>query len=76
MTAEAASPMPRPMDAGDLLRLADDLVAAGAPGAAVMVVDERGPQQAASGVADLAAGRPMQPDLRFRFVKQIEVRWR
>jgi D-alanyl-D-alanine carboxypeptidase len=46
--------------------LLDGLVAAGAPGAAVWVQDERGNSQAASGVADLDSGRPMGPELHFR----------
>jgi D-alanyl-D-alanine carboxypeptidase len=47
-------------------RLATDLVAAGAPGAVVMVSDGRRVTQAAAGLADITTRRPMQPDLRFR----------
>ena len=46
--------------------LLDQLVAAGAPGAAGWVEDERGSRRAASGLADLEGGRPMVPGLRFR----------
>jgi D-alanyl-D-alanine carboxypeptidase len=46
--------------------LLDRLVAAGAPGAAGWVEDERGSRRAASGLADLEARRPMLPGLRFR----------
>ena len=53
-----------PMD--EVQRLLDQLVAAGAPGAAGWVVDERGGLGAASGLADLETGRPMAPGLRFR----------
>ena len=42
----------------EVQRLLDQLVAAGAPGAAAWIHDEHGSVQAASGVADLrAAGR-------------------
>jgi D-alanyl-D-alanine carboxypeptidase len=47
-------------------RLLDQLVAAGAPGAAAWIHDEHGSVQAASGVADLQAPRPMRPGLHFR----------
>jgi D-alanyl-D-alanine carboxypeptidase len=50
----------------DVQRAADQLVHAGAPGAAARVDDESGVRQAASGVADLRTGQPMQPDLHFR----------
>ena len=50
----------------ELQRLLDQLVAAGAPGAAGRVQDDNGAQQAASGVADLRTGRPMRPALHFR----------
>ena len=46
--------------------LLDGLVAAGAPGAAAWVQDEDGSLQAASGVADISTGRPMEARLRFR----------
>jgi len=39
-------------------RLLDQLVTAGAPGAAAWIHDERGSVQSASGVADLQAHRP------------------
>ena len=39
---------------------------AGAPGAAAWVQDEDGSLQAASGVADISTGRPMEARLRFR----------
>ncbi len=50
----------------EVQRLLDQLVAAGAPGAAAWIHDEHGRVQAASGVADLRARRPMQPGLHFR----------
>jgi D-alanyl-D-alanine carboxypeptidase len=49
-----------------LQRLVDRLVAAGAPGAAGLAADETGTRQVAGGLADLGAGRPMRPGLRFR----------
>lgn len=49
-----------------LAALADRLVAAGAPGAAVVVLDADGIDEAASGVADRESGRSMQPFLHFR----------
>jgi len=49
-----------------LQRLLDELVAAGAPGAAAWVQDEDGSLQAAGGVADISTGRPMEARLRFR----------
>ena len=53
-------------DPGELLQLVTELVAAGAPGAAARIEDERGVEQVASGVADLRTGRAMQPHLHFR----------
>jgi D-alanyl-D-alanine carboxypeptidase len=53
-------------DLGELLQLVTELVAAGAPGAAARIEDERGVEQVASGVADLRTGRAMQPGLHFR----------
>jgi D-alanyl-D-alanine carboxypeptidase len=53
-------------DPGELRRLLDRIVAAGAPGAAAWVQDEHGVQQAASGVANLRSGQPMRPGLHFR----------
>ncbi|HVG65857.1 MAG TPA: serine hydrolase domain-containing protein [Actinomycetota bacterium] len=50
----------------EVQRLLDQLVAAGAPGAAGWVEDEQGGLGAASGLADLETGRPMVPGLRFR----------
>jgi hypothetical protein len=50
----------------EVQRLLDQLVAAGAPGAAAWIHDEHGGVQAASGLADLRAGRPMRPGLHFR----------
>jgi D-alanyl-D-alanine carboxypeptidase len=64
--ATTAGPAPPRIDPGELQRLLDHIVAAGAPGAAAWVRDERGVQQAASGVADLRTGRPMRPGLHFR----------
>ncbi len=54
------------IEPGELRRLLDQVVAAGAPGAAAQVRDEHGVTQAASGVADLRSGRPMQPGLHYR----------
>jgi D-alanyl-D-alanine carboxypeptidase len=62
----SAAPTPQRIDAGELQRLLDDLVAAGAPGAAARVENEAGVLKAASGVADLRTGRPMRPELHFR----------
>jgi D-alanyl-D-alanine carboxypeptidase len=50
----------------EVQRLLDQLVVAGAPGAAGWVEDERGKLRAASGLADLETGLPMEPGLRFR----------
>ena len=50
----------------DVQGAADRLVQAGAPGATARVDDGSQVRQAASGVADLRTGRPMQPDLHFR----------
>jgi D-alanyl-D-alanine carboxypeptidase len=61
----AAAPGYR-VDRGELRRLLDQIVAAGAPGAAARVVDERGVTQAGSGVADQRTGRPMRPGLHYR----------
>ena len=55
-----------PIDRGELAELTRALVSAGAPGAAVRTEDEQGVQRAASGVADLRTGRPMEPHLGFR----------
>jgi D-alanyl-D-alanine carboxypeptidase len=62
----AVVPAPQRIDPGELRRLLDQIVAAGAPGAAALVRDEHGVQQAASGLADLRTGRPMRPKLNYR----------
>jgi D-alanyl-D-alanine carboxypeptidase len=54
------------IDPGELQRLLDQIVAAGAPGAAARVRDGHGVTQAASGLADLRTGRPMRPGLTYR----------
>jgi D-alanyl-D-alanine carboxypeptidase len=51
---------------GELRRLLDPVVAAGAPGAAARVRDDHRVTQAASGVADLRTGRRMRPGLHYR----------
>jgi D-alanyl-D-alanine carboxypeptidase len=51
---------------GELRRLLDQLVAAGAPGAAALVREDHAVKQAASGVADLRSGRRMRPGLNYR----------
>lgn len=51
---------------GELERGVDALVAAGAPGAVVVVRDRDVITRAAGGFADLQSGRPMRADLRFR----------
>jgi D-alanyl-D-alanine carboxypeptidase len=51
---------------GELRRLLDPVVAAGAPGAAARVRDEHAVTQAARGVADLRSGRRMRPGLNYR----------
>src|SRR5262249_31062160 len=50
----------------DLQRLLDRLVAAGAPGAAGWVQNERGSRGAASGLATRRTRQPMRPGLHFR----------
>jgi len=50
----------------ELQRLLDRLVAAGAPGAAGWVRNERGSLGAASGLANRQTRQPMRPELRFR----------
>src|SRR5262245_65420637 len=50
----------------ELQRLLDRLVAAGAPGAAGWVRNERGSRGAASGLADRRTRQPMRPELHFR----------
>ncbi len=61
-TGTAASRIGR----AELRQLLDLIVAAGAPGAAARIVDERGVTQAASGVADQQTGRRMRPGLHYR----------
>jgi D-alanyl-D-alanine carboxypeptidase len=61
-----AAPTAQRINPGELRRLLDQIVAAGAPGAAARVRDEQGVTQAASGVADLRTGRPMRPWLHYR----------
>ena len=50
----------------ELQQLLDRLVAAGAPGAAGWVRNERGSHGAASGLANRRTRQPMRPELRFR----------
>jgi D-alanyl-D-alanine carboxypeptidase len=59
-------PAPHRIDPGELEGLLDQIVAAGAPGAAALVRDGHGVQQAASGLADLRTRRPMRPGLNYR----------
>jgi D-alanyl-D-alanine carboxypeptidase len=59
-------PAPQRIDPGELEGLLDQVVAAGAPGAAALVRDGHGVRQAASGLADLRTGRPMRPGLNYR----------
>jgi D-alanyl-D-alanine carboxypeptidase len=62
----AVAPAPQRIDPGELRRLLDQIVAAGAPGAAALVRDGHGVQRAASGLADLRTRRPMRPGLNYR----------
>ena len=62
----SAAPASQRIDPGELQQLVEEIVAAGAPGAAAWVRDQRGVQRAASGVADLRTGRPMRADLHYR----------
>jgi D-alanyl-D-alanine carboxypeptidase len=62
----SAAPASQRIEPGELQQQLDQIVAAGAPGAAAWVRDQRGVQQAASGVADLRTGRPMRADLHYR----------
>jgi D-alanyl-D-alanine carboxypeptidase len=57
---------PQRLHPGELRRLLDQLVAAGAPGAAALVREDHAVKQAASGVADLRSGRQMRPGLNYR----------
>ena len=52
--------------AGGQVSELQQLVAAGAPGAAGWVQNEGGRRGAASGLADLRTHQPMRPELRFR----------
>jgi D-alanyl-D-alanine carboxypeptidase len=64
--SDTASPASPGINPGQLQRLLDQIVAAGAPGAAARIRDKHGVTQAASGVADLRSGRPMRPGLHYR----------
>ena len=55
-----------PIHPGELRRLLDQLVAAGAPGAAAFVRQDHQVTRAASGLADLHRGRRMRPGLNYR----------
>ena len=55
-----------PIHPGELRRLLDQLVAAGAPGAAALVRQDHRVTRAASGLADLRSGRRMRPGLNYR----------
>jgi D-alanyl-D-alanine carboxypeptidase len=57
---------PQRLHPGELRRLLDQVVAAGAPGAAALVREDHGVKQAASGLADLRTGRRMRPGLNYR----------
>jgi D-alanyl-D-alanine carboxypeptidase len=57
---------PQRLHPGELRRLLDQLVAAGAPGATALVREDHAVKQAASGVADLRTGRRMRPGLTYR----------
>jgi D-alanyl-D-alanine carboxypeptidase len=57
---------PQRLHPGELRRLLDQLVAAGAPGAAALVREDHAVKQAASGLADLRSGRRMRPGLNYR----------
>jgi D-alanyl-D-alanine carboxypeptidase len=57
---------PHRIHPGELRRLLDPVVAAGAPGAAARVRDGHRVTQAASGLADLRTGRRMRPGLHYR----------
>jgi D-alanyl-D-alanine carboxypeptidase len=62
----AAASAPQQIDPGQLRGLLDQIVAAGAPGAAALVKDQHGIQKAASGLANLRTRRPMRPGLTYR----------
>ena len=61
-----AAPASQRFDPGELQQLLDQIVAAGAPGAAAWIRAENGVLRAASGVADLRSGRPMRVGLHYR----------
>ncbi len=60
-----AVPAPPRTDA-ELQALIEPIVAAGAPGSAALVREGHAVREAASGVANLQTGRPMDPDLNYR----------
>ena len=64
--SRTAAPAAQRIDPGELQQLLDQIVAAGAPGAAAWIRDEHGDLTATSGVADLRTGRPMRADLHYR----------
>jgi D-alanyl-D-alanine carboxypeptidase len=63
---ESTSAAPQRLHPGELRRLLDQLVAAGAPGAAALVRQDHQVTQAARGLADLRSGRRMRPGLNYR----------
>jgi D-alanyl-D-alanine carboxypeptidase len=63
---QAVAPAAQRIGPGELRGLLDQIVAAGAPGAAALVKDSHRVQRAASGLADLGTGRPMRPGLNYR----------
>jgi D-alanyl-D-alanine carboxypeptidase len=63
---ESTAAAPQRLHPGELRRLLDQLVAAGAPGAAARVRDGHSLKQATSGLADLRSGRRMRPGLNYR----------
>ena len=65
VTAAASEP-PRPADAPGLQRLVDRVVAAGAPGATLLVDDGASTRSYTSGVADLETERPVRAGDRYR----------
>jgi D-alanyl-D-alanine carboxypeptidase len=64
--ADTAAPAAQRLGPGELRRLLDQIVAAGAPGAAARVRQGHRVTQAASGLADLRTGRRMRPGLHYR----------
>jgi len=63
---ESTSAAPQRLHPGELRRLLDELVAAGAPGTAALVRQDHRVTQAARGLADLRSGRRMRPGLNYR----------